>query len=311
MEIIFLEENYIPGFEEKSAVAIGKFDGLHLGHKKLLQELVKYKSQGFKTIVFSFEKSIMDFLKKEKSQVIATEKEKRELLEACGVDVLAVYPVNEASVNISPESFISEVLVKALNAGVVVAGYDCSFGKFGKGDVALLKKYEQEYDYVCEEIAKVTEESGREISSSYVREEISAGEMEHVCKLLGRPYSFSSIVSHGRALGRTIDMPTANIYPDSEKILPRFGVYFSEVIYREHKYKAVSNIGIKPTVSEEKRPVIETYMFEFEGDLYDQEIEVRLLKFKRSELKFGSIDELKKQMSEDIEAARKFHRNVN
>lgn len=307
MEIINLDENYIHTYQEKSAVAIGKFDGIHIGHKKLLSELIKYKKKGYKTIVFSFERSIIDFLKKERSQTIAADTEKLRLIEECGADILAIYPVNQKSVNVLPESFIEDYLVKKLNAGIIVAGTDCSFGRFGKGNIALLKELEGKYSYLCEVVDKVTEPDGQEISSSYVKQKIVKGDMEHVARLLDRPYSFTGTVCHGQALGRTIDMPTANIYPEESKILPPYGVYFSEICLEKRIYKAVTNIGVKPTVSEDNKPLLESFIFDFNQDIYDKEIEVRLLKYSRGEMKFDNIESLKKQMNMDIVAARAFH----
>lgn len=305
MKIIYLEDNYIPDFTEKSAVAIGKFDGIHLGHAALLERLLNAKKQGYVTIVFSFDKSISAFFSKEEAKLIMTEEDKIDILEKKGIDILAIYPVNESSMAIEPEEFITRVLCTQLNAGFIAAGNDVSYGKYGRGDITLLRQMAAEKGFICEIIDKVCEESGREISSSYIREEISAAHMEKAKQLLGRPYIISGIVQKGNQIGRTIGFPTANIIPDSNLLLPPFGVYAVNVCIKNEKYYGITNIGKRPTIGENLKVNAETYIFDFCNDIYDEKIRLELKRFVRGEMKFDSIEDLKKQIEKDKETVRR------
>jgi riboflavin kinase/FMN adenylyltransferase len=217
-----------------------------------------------------------------------------------------------------PLSYISDVLVKRINAKCIVAGDDVSYGKGGKGDYKLLEEKASEYGYDVIIIDKVLYE-GREVSSTYVREEVKKGNMELVTKLLGTPYHVGGEIIHGRKLGRTIGMPTVNQRPPIEKLLPPKGVYYSYVYlhsangdmpYDGVKLPAITNIGIKPTVDNSHAMGVETYLYDFDYDVYGDDMEVYLLKHKRPEMVFDGVDALKAQMASDIEAGRKFHNMV-
>lgn len=310
MKIIRLTKNSIMEYEGSSAVAIGKFDGIHTGHRSLLQRLLLYKQKGLCTVVFSFEKSITAFLKGQKDVVIATEEEKIELLSDMGIDYLALYPVNEESISIEAEEFIENILVKQLKAKAIVAGEDCSFGRYGKGDGRLLLEKSAEFGYEFECVPKVREEYEgrvREISSTYIREEILNGHMEHVNSLLGRHYSFNGVVVSGNQIGRTIDMPTANIKVSEGKILPPMGVYLSRIYVRKNVYAGISNLGRKPTIKQDEDVNLETYIYDFDEDIYSENIKVELLAFIRPEQKFESLEKLKAQLFRDKENGRKLY----
>lgn len=304
MKTIYLDENYIPDFVEKSAIAIGKFDGIHLGHAALLQSLLDAKKQGFVTVVFSFDKSISAFFSKEETKLIMTDEDKFNILGEIGIDILAVYPVNEKSMAIEPEAFVEKVLCAQLNAGLIAAGNDVSFGRYGRGDMALLQKMAAENDFRCEIIEKVCEENGREISSSYIREEIAAGHMEKTERLLGRAYTITGTVEKGNQIGRTIGFPTANIIPNKNLMLPHFGVYAVNVYINNKKYYGITNIGQRPTIGENLIVNAETYIFDFYDDIYGEKICLELKNFIRGEMKFESLDELKKQIEIDKETVR-------
>lgn len=301
MKIVTLDENYIAD-EGKTAVAIGKFDGIHKGHNKLLERLLRCKADGYRTVVFTFEKSISAFFNKEEPQLIATESEKIQLLEEMGIDILAVYPVNAESMGLEPKEFVEKVLIGQLNAGIIAAGPDCSYGAGGRGDTNLLNKLSQQYGYELITVDKIFDD-GKEISSTGIREQIKLGNMEKVESLLGRAYSLSGTVIHGKKLGRTIGMPTANLIPDRQKLLPPNGVYYSLIKVGDREYRGISNLGVKPTVDDEKKVSLETFIYDFNENLYGREITVSLIHFRRPEMKFESIEALKKQMEEDIKAS--------
>jgi riboflavin kinase/FMN adenylyltransferase len=301
--------------DEKTAVAIGKFDGFHRGHQKLLNQLNTLHKRGLATVVFTFVPSPGVFFSKETVKELSTIAEKRRIFEETGVDYLIEYPFNQKIADTIPEDYIRDVLVGRINAKCIVAGDDVSFGKGGKGDYKLLEEKASEYGYEVIIIDKVLDE-GKEISSSYVRDEVKDGNMELVTRLLGSPYHIGGEIIHGRKLGRTIGMPTVNQLPPKEKLLPPNGVYYSYVYlhspngdmpYDGVRLASITNIGTKPTVDNNHVMGVESYLYDFEGDVYGDEMEVYLLKFKRPEMRFENVDALKAQMALDIEEGRKFH----
>ena len=197
-----------------------------------------------------------------------------------------------------------------MQASYIAAGVDVCFGDRGKGDMVLLQKLSSVYGYELNIIDKVKTTDGTEISSTLVRDEIRLGNMQRVQDLLGEPYFLTGVVKHGKKFGRTIGMPTVNLIPKEEKLLPPNGVYFSEVQYGEKIYKSITNIGYKPTVNEERVLGVESFLYDFAQDIYGQEITVRLFAFKRPEMKFLSIEELKQQMAADIAEGRYYFFSV-
>lgn len=284
---------------EACAVAIGKFDGIHRGHQALLHNILAQKKKGLSAAVFTFDPPPAVFFGRAESRGLTTRAEKRRIFEKIGIDVLVEFPLCAETASMPPEIFIEEVLVKKMKTAYVAAGTDVTFGGGGRGGSRLLLAYGKKLGFAAEIIDKICLD-GREISSSLIREEIERGNMERVAELIGFPYSVTGTVVHGRRFGRTIGMPTVNLLPPQDKLLPPNGVYFSNVSYGGKHYKSISNIGCKPTVSDENVLGVETYLYDFAEDIYGKEITVNLLKFKRPEMKFGSIEELKTQMQRDI-----------
>lgn len=295
--------------KEECAVAIGKFDGIHAGHVLLLNQLLELKDKGYKSVVFTFDKSLSAFFSGKEEKLLLTDEEKEEFLKEMGIDYLIIYPVNEKSVSLSPEDFINKVLLDSLNARFVVAGPDLSYGDKGAGDFKLLEKIAGKDKCILVD-KLIYEKEHREISSTYVREVVSAGNMKLACELLGRPYFASGKVMHGRKLGRAMSFPTVNLLPDNNKLLPPFGVYFSNVYVGSKCYPGVSNIGIKPTISDHEKLCIETHILDFDEDLYGENIRVDILEFRRGEIKFESIDALAKQLQSDVDAAREYFSKI-
>ena len=304
MKIIRLEDDN--KILEATAVAIGKFDGIHRGHIKLLERLKMEKENGLQTVVFSFDKSIASFFSGIDVPMLQTDGEKEEFLAEFGIDILAIYPVNEDSVKISPEEFIKKILYVKLNAKVIVAGPDLSYADKGMGNFELLDSLSEKYSYTTVMIEKeIYEPLNAEISSTLVREAVVKGEMELSKELLGRNYSISGKVIHGRRLGRKMSFPTVNLIAEKNKLLPPFGVYTADVYVGSNKFCGVANVGIKPTVSDNDMPCVETHIFDFDEDLYGEYIKVELKRFLREEKKFGSIEELKQQLAKDVEMAKR------
>lgn len=301
--------------DEETAVAIGKFDGFHRGHQKLLATLRQQQEKGLKSVVFTFVPSPAAFFSGKPVRELSTLEEKRRIFEDAGVDYLIEYPFYRDVADMDPETYIKEVLVNRIHAKCVVAGEDVSYGKKGSGDYRLLQKKSLAYDYRVLLIDKVQYE-GREVSSTYVREEVEKGNMERVTKLLGAPYHIGGEIIHGKQLGRTIGMPTVNLAPPEEKLLPPKGVYYSYVYLHSEKGNmpydglrlyGITNIGTKPTVDNRSVMGVETYIYNFDSDVYGNDMEVYLLKHKRPEMCFDGIKSLKAQMSADIAEGRHFH----
>lgn len=307
MRVISLTKDYTNDIGNASAIAIGKFDGLHLGHDKLIRELLECKRRGLNTVIFTFDGSISALFSGEEPKYLTTREEQLFELSELGIDFCALYPVNKDSVAMKSEDFVRDVLKGQLGAKMIIAGYDCSFGDKGSGNIKLLEAMGPELGFETKSIEKIVEkETGREISSTYIRELIIGGDIVHANALLGKNYSVTGIVMHGRKLGRTLDMPTINIIPEKEKLLPPFGVYYSRAEIDGTLYKGITNIGRKPTVNDTKEITVETYLYDFNEDVYGKQVKVELLGFRRPEMKFDSIDQLKMQMKSDIDAGEMY-----
>ena len=302
--MIIIENTTNFPLDGRSAVAIGKFDGIHLGHRKLLEKIIQQKEKGYLATVFTFDTSAAAFFGGDTKE-LTTKEEKRRLFAQMGMDVLIEFPLNRETAATPPDVFVKEYIIRQMKAAYICAGMDVSFGQRGAGNYQLLQQYATEGDYRIEIIDKVMVD-GEEVSSTRVREEIRGGNMQLANQMLGTAYSLTGMVAHGRRLGRTIGMPTANLLPEKDKLLPPNGVYYSRVRYQDNVYKAISNIGYKPTVSAEKVLGVESYLYDFTEDIYGKEITVELLGFRRPEMKFADVEALKTQMEKDIQAGKNY-----
>jgi len=292
--------------EEGTAVAIGKFDGLHLGHRRLLKEILRQKEDGLKAAVFTFDPSPEVFFGMNPSRELSTNEEKRALFREIGIDILVEFPFNRMTAATPPEDFVVDILCRRMNARFVAAGTDLSFGAMGKGNFALMSSLARHLGFEARKIDKI-ERNGKVISSTLIRRLVEEGDMEEAAACLGAPYRITGKIVHGRALGRKIGIPTLNQLPPPDKLLPPFGVYYSEVKADGRTYKGMTNIGTKPTVTEEHVVTVETYLYDFEGDLYGETAEVGLLTYRRPEKRFSGVIELRKTMEEDILAGKIYH----
>ena len=302
---------YIAGITDfkvnNSVVTIGKFDGLHLGHQLLMEQVIEYKKQGYRAVMFSFLFHPENLLRKKELELIYTEEEKLHKLRQTGMDVLVSYPFTEETSNLEPEDFIRDILKDKLDARIIVVGKDFRFGHNRSGDIHLLKELECKYDYQLIACDK-RKWHHTIISSSAIRKELSEGNMEVANAMLGKPYSIHGKVLHGRKIGRTLGMPTTNLIPTSDKLLPPNGVYASRTLIDGIYHQGVTSIGYKPTVGAEKNKGVETYLFDLDQDLYGKEIEVEILHYQRPELRFDSLEELRVKMQEDILISRNYFR---
>ena len=294
--------------ENRSAVALGKFDGIHLGHRRLLDRVLEQKKQGLRTVVFTFDTSAASFFLGETKE-LSTRAEKRAVFSEMGIDVLIEFPLNKETAATEPPAFVTRYLAGQMRTAYLCAGPDISFGKGGAGNYALLADYAGNCGYQVELIDKVRVD-GEEVSSTRVRKAVREGRMEDACRMLGAPYSVSGVVVHGRELGRKLGMPTANLLPEAGKLLPPNGVYYSRAIVDGRSYRGISNVGYNPTVSQERRIGVETYLYDFEGEIYDSDIRVELLSFRRQERAFGSVEALREQIAKDVEAGKGFSESL-
>lgn len=287
---------------EESAVTLGKFDGIHKGHQKLMKKILAKKEQGLKSVVFTFGQ-MPGTVFYGKGRTILTREERKQHLEAMGIDYMVECPFVPEIIQMEPEDFVKKILVEQLNVKYIAVGPDFRFGHNRRGGCSLLKEMAAQFGFEVEVVEKECLED-KVISSTYVRHMLETGEMEMVQKLLGYPYYVSGTVIRGHAIGRTIGIPTINLLPDDEKILPPNGVYLTKTIFGEEEHFGITNIGVKPTISGEEAKGIETHLFDFEGDLYDRELTVAFYAFERKERRFPSLEELKEQLKKDIQWGR-------
>ena len=276
---------------ENSSISLGKFDGLHKGHRLLLDDIKK--QQGIPT-VFTFE--MADSVSK-----IYTQQEKNRILENLGMEREIIFPFTEETKKMTPEEFIREILVKRLDVRYICVGADFHFGKNRSGDIHTLEKYQEKYGYELHVFPKLKEED-EIISSTRIRSLMEEGNIRQMNALLGEPYFMMGNVVHGNALGRTIQMPTANIIPDANKKLLPFGVYASIVEVNQKSYYGVTNNGKKPTIGNYNVGV-ETYIMDFNEDIYDQPIKVSFFEYLRTEERFPNLTALRRQLQADKQCA--------
>ncbi len=284
---------------EKTSVALGLFDGIHLGHRKVLELALKNTEKGLIPAVFTFEPHTVLNKPTGFGGYIYTAAEKLRILKNMEFDCVHSPDFGDIC-ELSGEEFARNILVGRMNAAYVCCGNNFRFGKNASCGISELRELGKKYGF---EIHVAEDEFLDEeiVSSGRIRQLLASGDIAQANRLLCVPYAVSAEVVTGAALGRTIGFPTANQLFEENQLVPKFGVYKAETEIYGVTYKAMTNIGIKPTVNYGGKPLAETYISGFSGDIYGRTIQVKLLKFIRSEKKFGSVDELKKQISEDLQ----------
>lgn len=295
---------------ENTYVALGSFDGIHKGHLVLIDEIIqKAKKNGGKSVVYTFENHPLSVVDKEKApKLLLNNDDKKEILEELGVDVLCLKKFNNDLMKLEPEEFIVN-LISEFNVKGIVVGFNYKFGYKNKGDVQFLKELSKKFNFeLCvEDPYKIDEEI---VSSTKIRNLISCGDIKKANDMLGRCYCLSGIVVGGKRLGRTIGFPTANLKTLDTMLIPKIGVYYTNVKIKDKIYKGITSVGNNPTVNG-KNTTIETYILDFNEDIYDSNIKVYFISRLRDEKKFSGLDELKKQLEMDKNFAKEQSKMIN
>jgi len=292
---------------QNPVVTIGTFDGVHLGHQKILQTLKdEAESAQGESVLLTFypHPRMVLFPESHGLKLLQTQVEKIGKLEKNGLQNLVVYPFSFEFSRMTALEFVRDILVNKLHVRKIVIGYDHQFGKNREGSIAYLKDIAETYEFEVIEIpAQDIDEVN--VSSTKIREALLQGDVQRANIFLGEPYQLSGTVIRGRALGRTIGFPTANIEIDSDiKLIPGVGVYAVEVLVNDQVYRGMLNIGLRPTVVSTDVVNLEVHILDFHQDIYDKNITVRFIERVRDEQKFESIDALKEQLKNDEKVVR-------
>ncbi len=293
--------------EKPTVIALGFFDGVHIGHGELLRMAVRRAGErGCGSAAFTFDRSPREFVTGKPVPLLTTPEERAEIIRAqYGVGEVFVEPFDRHMMTMPWEDFISGLLVKKYRAVHLVAGHDFRFGYKNEGDAEKLKGYCAAHGMGCDVIPCV-EKDGVTVSSSYIRTLLENGEAERAREFLGHPYAICGTVRHGRGIGRTQLFPTVNLLPQAGKLVPKHGVYAVRVRLADgRELTGVTNVGVRPTVGGEG-VTVETYLLDFSGDLYGQELRVAFYRYLRPEQRFASTQELHDMIARNIEQARAY-----
>lgn len=296
--------------EFDTVVTIGNFDGVHKGHQVLIEKTATYaKARGIKSAVFTFLNHPINYFVPEKVKNIFDEKEKERLIEGFGIDYLIDIPFDKAMTQISAEQFIVKILKDKIHAKKIVVGHDFTFARNKEGTVDVLREIGHEYGIEVE-IVQPIKINGIRVSSTFIRELISKGRVDEIPQYLGTPYVIEGEIIHGKANGRKMGYPTANISLKDQIINPKNGIYASRVIIDGKKYFGATNVGMNPTVNG-KYLSIETNILDFDEDIYGKRVRIEFLEKIRDEKKFESLDELRKQLDLDTGFVRQKYLSNN
>lgn len=289
------------------AVAIGDFDGIHLGHQEVISQAIhKARLEQMASAIMTFNPHPREVLGNEQyTRYLTPFQEKMARFEQMGLDYCFVVSFDQNFAKVSPQDFVQHMLLR-LNIKAVIVGFDFTFGHRGSGTIETLKQLC--HDAVDVQMVKPYQLGGDKVSSSLIREQLHLGKLEQVAQYLGRHYTIKGRVVTGEGRGRTIGFPTANLQTNMPFVIPRQGVYAvkASIGDDEHMYNGVMNIGVKPTFSTDiLHPTIEVHLLDFDEQIYDHHMAVKFVSFIREEQKFASVDSLIAQISDDITVARK------
>ena len=293
----------VPPDARPSVVALGTFDGVHLGHRAILgTALARAREIGVEALACTFDPHPMEILQPDRApRPITPFDERLALIGEAGIDTVVVLPFTRELSAVEPEAFVKDVLLERLHAREVVVGYNHRFGRGARGDARLLEGLAERFGFRAHVVPAMTVD-GVAVSSSEIRAALQRGDVAGAARALGRPYAIAGPVTSGAGRGRTLGFPTANIDPDRPLLVPR-GVYRGRVIVEGRPHAAVVNVGVRPTFDETVLAV-EAHLLDFAGDLYGRQVRLEFVDRVRDEMRFPSVEELKAQVMRDIATAR-------
>ena len=283
---------------KKTAVALGMFDGVHIGHRAVFERAESFDEHGAEAAVFTFDSESLGDKHGKSYRYVVPNSLKLDMIRQAGIKNICCADFSELR-NYEAEEFVKVVLAGRMNAVKVVCGPDFRFGRGAAGNVDSLRKYGAKYGFEVSTVDPVVVD-GNVVSSSRIRELLSEGDVKKANALLGYRYKIKRSVEDGNHIGRTIDFPTINQSFEEGQLIPAYGVYATSVVIDGKQYDGITNIGVKPTVEKECKPLAETHILGFSGDLYGKTLEVSFSDFLRPERKFDSLDALKNQIKTDI-----------
>ncbi len=286
---------------ENTVVTIGNFDGVHVGHQNIINKTISIgKEKHLKSILFTFSNHPVNFFRSEGIKNLMALEEKYKIIESMGIETIIPIPFDQFIISFSPQEYVKEILIDKLHVKEVVVGHDFRFGKDREGDANVLKEFGEKYGFKVNIVSPITIDHIR-VSSSFIRRLLEEGDIKKASEFLGRCYTIKGVVIHGRKIGRKLlGFPTINIHIKKDILTPKTGVYYTKVKIKDRLYHGATNIGYNPTV-ENTYLSIETHIIDFDGDLYEEEVEIYFIERIRNEMKFSSIEELKNQMKRDME----------
>ena len=297
MELLKIE-NYVES-RFGTAIALGNFDGVHVGHQKLILEMIKRANRnGLKSSVLLFQNHTKLFLDGVGPSLITSPEQKNDLIYKLGVEIIYSMIFNESVMKLSPEEFVTEILIKKLNVKTIVVGSDYRFGFKASGDSNLLMKLGDKFGIDVKIFEPVLIE-GEVVSSTRIRDCLLSGKIEQARILLGRDYSLYGKVVSGKKIGKKLGFPTANIQPLVNYVIPQNGVYSTQTVVDEVKYLSATSVGYNPTFTENSIK-IESHIIDFDSTIYGNTVELLFIKYLREEIKFDNLELLKKQIQDDI-----------
>ena len=293
---------------KQTVIALGFFDGVHRGHGALLNKTVqRARELGAEPVVFTFDRPPKEVVTGKPVFLINSPEDRRELVKRIyGIDRVVMAPFDREMMTLPWDAFIEQKLARDLNAMHLVAGHDYHFGHKNQGDPQLLQEKCRELGLGCDIIPKV-EVEGITVSSTYIRTLVESGDVERAAVFLGHRHCMTHTVGHGQRIGRTIGIPTVNLVPPPHVLVPGDGVYIARVSLMDgSSYAAVTNVGTRPTVNNGSDLTVESWMLDFDGDLYGQSIRVEFYKRLRDEIRFDSLDALKAEIRRNADDARAY-----
>ena len=305
--LIFDSIHEIAELHREVGIVLGTFDGLHVGHKTLIERHVEgCKRLGVKSVVFTYSNHPRELTNPElKSLRLIAVEEKILRIEELGVDYLVLIEFDEALMSTEAKRFVEEYLIDGMDVRLISVGFDFKFGRKAAGNPALLEKLSRKYGYELLVLDPV-EIDGEKVSSSAIRKHLRHGEIKEAQRLLGRPYAVSGVIKKGKQLGRQLGYPTANFMISSQMTLIKPGVYVSETDYQGVRYHSLTNVGYNPTFNQHELS-IETYILNFDKEIYGEMLTVFLVDRLRDEAHFDSVQELVKVIDADVARAKRFY----